>query len=74
MKEFKILSMDKLTELLNKYKGFRTDLMERLDELSKKGLWDIYHDKEIHLRYIDTLIEDLEEILNDNSVPKAITP
>ena len=66
--------MDKLTELLNKYKGFRTDLMERLDELSKKGLWDIYHDKEIHLRYIDTLIEDLEEILNDNSVPKAITP
>ena len=56
--------MDKVKDLLEKYKGYRTDLNERLDELSKKDLWDIYHDREIHLRYVETMIEDLEEILN----------
>ena len=56
--------MDKVKNLLEKYKGYRTDLNEKLDELSKKDLWDIYHDKEIHLRHVETMIEDLEEILN----------
>jgi hypothetical protein len=56
--------MDKVKDLLEKYKGYRTDLNDRLDELSKKDLWEIYHDREIHLRYVETMIEDLEEILN----------
>ena len=56
--------MDKVKDLLEKYKGYRTDLNDRLDELSKKDLWDIYQDREIHLRYVETMIEDLEEILN----------
>ena len=56
--------MDKVKDLLEKYKGYRTELNDRLDSLSEKDLWDIYHDREIHLRYVETMIEDLEEILN----------
>ena len=55
--------IDKVIALKKKYEDWRTDLNNRLDELSKKDLWDLYQEREIHLRYVESMIEDLEDIL-----------
>lgn len=55
--------IDKVIALKKKYEDWRTDLNNRLDELSKKDLWDLYQEREIHLRYVESMIEDLDNIL-----------
>ena len=55
--------IDKLKKLLKDYESQAVELTKRLDELSAKGLDDIYHDRCIALEYVNSTIEDLKVLL-----------
>lgn len=57
----------KVKQLRDKYKGWKVELTDRLDELSSKDLWDLYAEREIHLRYVNSMIEDIDSLLNSGS-------